>query len=291
MTSTLESPSEIESPDEAEPLEDIHASFFTLITATLGLFITAVGLMWIWQNPQSATAVWLEIVGPALLAISATSHIEHLANRIGRLAVVLSIVGAFLWGFSYLPFAINNFNYSVKGWVQLYFAAWGTSFLLFSISLFIVAWHKEDRLEQHDLAKEHVIHVSFSSLLIAAAGGTLIFSAGLYEMAANPTGTRLAWILQAVGPFLIAVAVTTHIGHMAKHIGRLAVILGIVGVFVWALPNIPLAIKPSLLYNPTWGEFLTNGCFGLGYALLGVSALLLVNRKRLLEKHGAVLSW
>jgi hypothetical protein len=291
MTSTLEASSEAELPSDIEPLEDIHASFFTLVTAAMGLFITAFGLMWIWQNPQSATAVWLEIVGPVLLAISATSHIEHLANRIGRAAVILSIAGAFLWGFSYLPFAINNFNYSVKGWVQLYFAAWATSFFLFSVSLFIVAWHKEDRMEHHDLAKEHVIHVRFSTLLIAAAGGTLIFSAGLYEMAANPTGTRLAWILQAIGPFLIAVAVASHIGHMAKHIGRLSVIVGIVGVFIWAVPNVPLAISPNLLYNPTWGQFLTNGCFGIGYCLLGISALLLINRKRLLEKHGAVLSW
>jgi hypothetical protein len=275
------------------PPEDIHASFFTLITATLGLFVTAVGLVWMWQVPTASPVLplWLEIVGPVLIAVAVTSHIDHLANRIGHFAVISTIVGVFLWGAAYLPFAINNLNYGSTTWQRFFYSSWGTAFLLFSLTLFVVAWHKEDRLEHQDLAKEHIIHVSFPVLIIAAIG-TLLFSCGLFDLAFNPTGSsQMTWVLEAVGPLLLAVAVTLHIDHMSKHIGRFAVVLGIIGMFVWALPNIPLAFKPSLVRDNDWGPFLTNGCFGIGYALLGLTALLLVLRKSKLEKSGAVMSW
>lgn len=275
------------------PPEDIHASFFTLITATLGLFVTAAGLIWMWQVPTASPviALWLEILGPVLIGVAVTSHIDHLANRIGHFAVISTIVGVFLWGVAYLPFAIDNLNYGSTTWQRVFYSAWGAAFLLFAVTLFVVAWHKEDRLEHNDLAKEHIIHVSFPVLIVAAIG-TLLFACGLFDLAFNPSGSsQMTWVLEAIGPLLLAVAVTMHIDHMSKHIGRLAVIFGILGMFVWALPNVPLAFKPSLVRDSDWGPFLTNGCFGLGYALLGLTAVLLVMRKRNLEKHGAVMSW
>jgi hypothetical protein len=273
-----------------EAPEDIHASFFTLTVAMLGLFLAAGGLIWIWRSPQTPVAFWLEVVGPLLIAVAVTSHVDHLATRIGYFTVISTIAGSFLWCVADLPFALHVEKFSVKIWEQVFFGVWATSFLLFSLGFFVVAWIKEQRFEHDDLAKEHIIHISFPTLLLAAAG-MLILSIGLYGMVGDVSGPRLSWIFRAVGPMLIAAAMIGHIGHMAKHIGRLAVILGIAGVVVWAISPIPLAISPSLAINPTWGQFLIRGMLGITYAIFGVSTLLLILRKRMLEKHGAVMSW
>lgn len=273
-----------------EAPEDIHASFFTLITAMLGLFVASAGLLCIWQSPEAPIGFWLEVVGPLLIAVAVTSHVDHLVKRIGYFTVISTIVGSFLWSVADLPFAIDVQNFHVQLWEQVFFGVWATSFLLFSVGFFVVGWIKEQRFEHDDLAKEHIIHISFPTLLLSAAG-MLILSIGLYGMVGDVSGPRLSWIFRSIGPLLIAIAIVSHLGHMTKHIGRLAAVFGIIGISVWALSPIPLAISPALAVDPTWGQFLARGMLGITYAIFGLSTLLLILRKRMLEKHGAVMSW
>jgi len=277
----------IKRPDGTLPPEDIHASFIALLGSMLGLFITGVGMVWYWRDLHSTGSVACQGIGSLILALAASTHVGHLAKRIGHLGVTLTMLGLYLWAASYLPFLFDRKRYGISFWQHYFYFCWGVALALFALTSFIVLFRKEAREERDEEDPKTAIHISFGALLYAAAGW-LIFAIGYFAMAENPNGTRMGWILQTIGPVLIAIAITLHLEHASKHLGYSGVIFGIISGFVWALSSLPFAIKPSLLDSATWGLALSNGLFSLPYFLAAITLGSIALKKRSLEAQGAV---
>lgn len=121
----------------------IHASFFQLLTLGLGMLIY--GLCFIEQSVARNNTMdgVLSVVGPVLIAIAVINHVEHLTLRIGRPAVILTIIGVSIWSVSNLPSAVtswmndpalrNIFTYGV----QSFFYALGAA------ACILVLFHKK----------------------------------------------------------------------------------------------------------------------------------------------------
>lgn len=87
----------------------VHASFFSLITGAIGLVLLGVGL--VGQDATSSrTPYVLQIAGGVLIATGMISHVGHLAPRIGRIAVVVTIVALLLLAANSFPDAIDPEN-------------------------------------------------------------------------------------------------------------------------------------------------------------------------------------
>ena len=121
----------------------IHASFFQLLTLGVGMLLY--GICYIEQSsaPNNTVDGVLSVVGPVLIAISVINHVEHLTLRIGRPAVILTIIGISIWSVSNLPSAVtdwmndpairNIFTYGV----QSFFYALGAA------ACILVLFHKK----------------------------------------------------------------------------------------------------------------------------------------------------
>jgi hypothetical protein len=121
----------------------IHASFFQLLTLGVGMLIY--GICFIEQSSARNNTVdgVLSVVGPVLIAIAVINHVEHLTLRIGRPAVILTIIGVSIWSVSNLPRAVtdwmnepairNFFTYGVQGIV----------FALGAVACLLVLSHKK----------------------------------------------------------------------------------------------------------------------------------------------------
>jgi hypothetical protein len=252
----------------------------------LGLLVTGIGMVWYWRDLLSTGSVACQGIGSLLLALAVSTHVGHLAKRIGRFAVVLTTFGLYLWAASYLPFLFDRRRYGISFWQHYFYFCWGVALALFALTTFIVLLRKEAREERDEEDPKTAIHISFTALLYAASGW-LIFAMGYFAMAENPQGTRLGWILQTIGPVLIAIAISLHLEHAAKHLGYAGVMFGIISGFIWALSALPFAIKPELLVNPTWGLALSNGLFALPYFLAAITLGSIALKKRSLEAQGA----
>jgi hypothetical protein len=87
----------------------VHASFLSLITGAIGLVLLGVGL--VGQDATSSrTPYVLQIAGGVLIATGMISHVGHLAPRIGRIAVVVTIVALLLLAANSFPDAIDPEN-------------------------------------------------------------------------------------------------------------------------------------------------------------------------------------
>ena len=268
------------------PPEDIHASFVALLGSALGLFVTGVGMVWYWQDLTSSGSVACQAFGSLLLAFAVSTHVGHLAKRIGRLGVTIATAGLYLWAASFLPFVFDRSRYAMLFWQHYFYFCWGLALALFALTSFIVLFRKEAREERDEEDPKTTIHISFAALLYAASGW-LIFAMGYFAMAETPQGTRMGWILQTVGPVFIAIAITLHLEHASKHLGYSWVIFGIISGFVWALSALPFAINPNLLGNRTWGSALSNGLFALPDFLAAITLISIALKKRALEAAGA----
>ena len=84
-----------------------------------------------------------------------------------------------------------------------------------------------------EVSRHTAIATSSGVLGLACIG---MFFYGLGNILAGPNAStyphRLSWILQCVGPLLVAIAVTLHIDHLSYRIGRSAVVLIIGGAFL-----------------------------------------------------------
>ena len=272
--------------DDVIPAEDIHASFFTLIGSTLGLFLSGVGLLLSWRQPGTDLPVDFEAAGSLILAIAISTHVSHLRKRIGVFGVSLSVLALYLWAASWTPFVFDSQRYLVLGWQQYFYFCWGFALALFSSSGFIALKIKESNEQRTEVGTFQEIHISFTSLLLIAAG-LVIFSIGFFEMSAHLALDRESWILQSVGPLVIALGVTLHLEHAAKHLGYAGALLGILAISIWALSALPFAINPNLILNPTWGLALSNGLFALPYFLAAITLGSIALKKRSLEAQGA----
>ena len=236
-----------------------------------GLFLTGIGMIAGWIFLQSGlfqVTQWLQVIGPLLIAVALIFYFRPLRPRVGAFAVTTASIGALLWGVSNLPFVLSSQTAGDPMWSAFFFHAWGVSFLLIALSAFAILWIKEARLVRHDTSPEHTIATSFRTL--AAIGvGALVISIAYFMQATDGQGIRISWILQAVGPLLVALVLIATFKNNAQFVGRAGLILGIIAFTVWGASVIPLVVAPALQTNITWAPFLLGGCYGIGFLLLG----------------------
>ena len=262
-------------------IEPVHASYFSLAVGALGFLLAGLGEVLHSTNASQLVFV-MEVLGPLLIAIGAITYIDHLANRLGLWPVILGIIGSMAWALAELPYAMKPANVNVVSWVQFEWNVKGAAFLLISLSLFLVVARKEAQLELGTSDPLTTIHASFKSLTFAAVG---FFMTGIcYLEVAHSDGrwSRLDKSLVAIGLALIAVGVTTHIDHITNRLGRTAVVLGIIGIFMRALAYLPLVANLSFATIEQWyrvGRYVS----GAGLILVAVGLVLVSLRKRTLE--------
>jgi hypothetical protein len=85
----------------------------------------------------------LSVVGPVLIAIAAINHIEHLTLRIGRPAVIITIVGISIW-------SVKNLSRAVTDWMSdpalarfFVYGVQGFVFALGAVACILVLSHKK----------------------------------------------------------------------------------------------------------------------------------------------------
>ena len=276
----------------------IHASYAALVVACIGFALTGLG------NILAAPTVttypsrlsWiLQFIGPMLLALAVTLHIDHLSPRIGRSAVVLIIVGAFLTAVSSAPFMFRPTFYTEEAWFNLNFVLWGVGYIAMGLGLASVAMHKEKQLERalgqpaasstDDEDYDLTVHASFLSLITASVG-LILYAIGYLQLVGHPLGTRSAWSLQTIGGMLIALGIVTHITHLRRRIGTPAVVFGLLGAACMAFSCLPYAVNPSNILSPSWGQCWWS-VWGAGAVFGAVGIGLVILRKRSIEAEAA----
>ena len=165
----MSSLSSVNTPAGTLPPEDIHASFIALLGSMLGLLVTGIGMVWYWRDLLSTGSVACQGIGSLLLALAVSTHVGHLAKRIGRFAVVLTTFGLYLWAASYLPFLFDRRRYGISFWQHYFYFCWGVALELFALTTFIVLLRKEAREERDEEDPKTAIHISFTALLEHAA--------------------------------------------------------------------------------------------------------------------------
>ena len=130
------------------------------------------------------------------------------------------------------------------------------------------------------------IRVSTLSLGAGALGFAL-WSLGWFLLIADRS-SHVAWILQVVGPLLIAVGIITYIDHLTRRIGLVAVILGVLGSIACAIATLPYAINPAELASDSGMRF-GYGATGTGLVLGFCSvALTLARKESVFARNGKV---
>jgi len=264
----------------------IHVSYVSLGLGALGLLAAGIGRLLFWSSGFEVRSSWaLVVLGPILMAIAITLHIEHLGKRIGRAPVVLGILGLVIWSLTSLPFLIDPKLYSLQDhaeWLRINWAGFAVARVLFSLSFFLVLARKESLLEHGEMDAARKIHASFATLTYAAVGLLLYGLAGLSSLSGSGQyGSRFTYGLLVVGPALIAIAIINHIDHLSRVIGKPAVVCGVLGSALWAVSVLPIAIKPSLgEFAGDWDKITLYGFNGCGLILGGISVGLVLMRKR-----------
>jgi hypothetical protein len=127
----------------------VHASFLSLISASLGLIFIAISE----YNDISGDPVHrgrfdflLRAIGAVLITVGIISHIEHLTNRIGRPAVYAAILGSVCWLLAYVPRVYNPSWDGSASWSDVKWVAFGVAYLFGALAGALVLVHKR-RLE------------------------------------------------------------------------------------------------------------------------------------------------
>jgi hypothetical protein len=89
----------------------IHASFFQVLTLGVGMLIYGISFIEQGTLPNNNVSGVLAVVGPVLIAISVISHVEHLTIRLGRPAVILTILGISIW-------SVKNLSRAGTDWMS-----------------------------------------------------------------------------------------------------------------------------------------------------------------------------
>jgi len=226
----------------------IHASFFSLVCAALGLLAVGVGTL---LSPGAGGALgWtLHTLGWLLVSVAIIAHIEHLSNRLGRSAVVCGILAAVAQALADAPFALDPDRVLQVSWLNYYIIMWALAALLAAASLALVAVRKEKLMEQHIALGETgkfavedyqtAVPASFLSLMSGALGFLLTGIGWLMLYDVGASSVRLAWTMMTLGSFLLAVAIIAHIEHLTMSIGRAAIWLGAAAAVLNGLAAIP----------------------------------------------------
>ena len=122
---------------------EIHASFFQLLILGVGMLIYGISFIEQSSTPNDHVDGVLSVVGPVLIAISVINHIEHLILRIGRPAVIITIVGISIW-------SVKNLSRAVTDWMSdpalkafFVYGVQGVVFALGAIACILVLSHKK----------------------------------------------------------------------------------------------------------------------------------------------------
>jgi hypothetical protein len=89
----------------------IHASFFQLLSLGVGMLIYGISFIEQGSLPNNQVSGVLSVIGPVLIAISVISHVEHLTLRIGRPAVILTVLGLSIW-------SVKNLSRAASDWMS-----------------------------------------------------------------------------------------------------------------------------------------------------------------------------
>ena len=120
------------------------------------------------------------------------------------------------------------------------------------------------------------------SLSLGALGFAL-WALGWFLLIADRS-SHAAWILQVVGPMLVAVGIIAYIDHLARRIGIAAVVLGAVGAITCAIATLPYAINPDKLSSASGLRF-GYGAYGVGLLLGFLSVAIALSRKESALEH------
>jgi hypothetical protein len=122
---------------------EIHASFFQLLILGVGMLIYGISFIEQSSSPNDKVDGVLSVVGPVLIAIAAINHIEHLTLRIGRPAVIITIVGISIW-------SVKNLSRAVTDWMSdpalarfFVYGVQGFVFALGAVACILVLSHKK----------------------------------------------------------------------------------------------------------------------------------------------------
>lgn len=128
---------------------EIHASFFQLLILGVGMLIYGICFIEQSSTPNDRVDGVLSVVGPVLIAISVINHVEHLTLRIGRPAVIITIVGISIW-------SVKNLSRAVTDWMSdpalakfFIYGVQGIVFALGAIACLLVLSHKKAWLASH----------------------------------------------------------------------------------------------------------------------------------------------
>jgi len=121
---------------------EIHATFFQLTALAVGMLIYGISFFQLATDRSNHFDAALAVVGPALIAVAVIAHIEHLTLRIGRPAVIITVLSASLW-------AVKNLSREVTSWMEnadlakfFVYGVQGAIFLLGAIACLLVLSHK-----------------------------------------------------------------------------------------------------------------------------------------------------
>ena len=233
-------------------------------------------------------------LGAAFLAVAVILHIDHLAYRIGRSAVVLIIASAVVAACRSVPFLIKPDATNQSGWFNFAQALWCTAFVALGLGLASIAIHKEKQIERGLIQVADVgatdpadvtVHASFSSL-ISASAGAILYAVGVAQQIGSPAVTREAWVFKVLGMILIAVGIISHVEHLSRHIGTGAVTFATMGTVLAAISRLPYAVDPSTTTSSGWGHAAGYGT-GAGWLCGAIAVGLVILRKRSIEAESA----
>ena len=272
----------------------IHASFFALACACVGMLGVGVGTL---LSPGVGGALgWaLHSLGWLLVAVAVVAHIEHLSNRLGRAAVVCGILAAVALALADAPFALNPDRVLETSWLNYYIVMWAVAPLLTAVSLTLVAMRKEKLMEQHialgETGKfavddyETTVHASFLSLMSGALACLLAGIAQLMLINGAGSAAQLAWALFALASVFLAVAIISHIEHLSMSIGRAAVWLGAAAAVLNGLGCIPSFFE--LTNESTIGGKLTWIMWGITRLIATLALAIVAMRRRAQDSRAA----
>lgn len=122
---------------------EIHATFSQLVLLGAGMLIYGRSFIGLALDSQNEFASILAVVGPALIALALIAHVEHLTLRIGRPAVILTVIGVSAWALKNLSRVFTDWMQDpslAKFWV---YGIQGIIFALGAIACFLVLSHKK----------------------------------------------------------------------------------------------------------------------------------------------------
>ncbi len=121
----------------------VHASFLSLISASLGLIFIAISEYGdIGGDPRSRFDFMLRAVGALLITVGIITHIDHLTRRIGLPAVVTGIAASVCWFLAYAPRVYNPSFDGSTSWSDVKWVAFGVAYLLASLAAALVLARK-----------------------------------------------------------------------------------------------------------------------------------------------------